>query len=304
MTIARNSWPGRASMLSLSCLLASSALIGCGSVLQGPDDSGGGGEGGGPGAAPYDLASGAEDVLVSIKSGGGFVPVEYNLRNTPQFLLLGDGTAVVLGVMIEIYPGPAIAPLQAATISAGQIQELFAAADDAGLLDGEIDYGQPLVTDVPTTTLTLSVNGRTVSQSAYGLSYEDAPDGNLSADQMAARETLAGFIDSAQALADAASEQYAPTGVVAYRLSDEAISTVDEGLEQAPVAWPIDAVPTAPATPATSPATCIAVAGEPAQTLLAVLAQANELTPWLIGTDPPSRMVFRPLLPGDPGCED
>lgn len=38
--------------------------------------------------------------------------------------------------------------------------------------------------------------------------------------------------------------------------------------------------------------------------LSAALVDANELTPWLIGTEPPSRRAFRPLLPGDLGCEE
>lgn len=300
MTVSGNSWIGRASMLGVGSLLASAALIGCGSVLQGPDDDGGTG---GPGSAPYDHPTGAEDVLVSIKSDGGFSPLEYNLRNTAQFLLLGDGTVIVPGVIIEIYPGPAIYPLQAARISEGQIQELFVAADEAGLIDAEIDYGQPGITDVPTTTVSLTINGRTVSQSAYALSYQDAPDPDLSDENVAAREALQGFIDTAQGIAGAGSEQYVPTGVVAYRLSDESAPPVDEGLDQEPRPWPITTAPAATSS-ATGVATCIAVTGAEAETLLDALVEANELTPWLIGSDPPSRMAFRPLLPGDPGCED
>jgi len=89
MIVKGHPWTARSSMLGVGCLLAGVALIGCGSVLQGPDDGSRGG-GGGPGSAPYDHASGAEDILVLIKVDGGFVPVEYNLRNTAQFLLLGE----------------------------------------------------------------------------------------------------------------------------------------------------------------------------------------------------------------------
>jgi len=298
MTASARRSAARTSLLGIGCLVTGLALTGCGSVLDGPGDGGGGGGGG---SAPYDHPTGAEDVLVSIKAEGGFVPLEYNLRNTAQFLLLGDGTVIVPGAVMEIYPGPAISPLQAATVNEGQIQELFAAADAAGLLAGEIDYGQPAVTDVPTTTVTLTVGGRTVSQSAYGLSYQDAPDTGLTEANVVAREALQAFIDTAQGLAGADSEPYAPTGIVAYRLSAEsAPPVVDEGLEQEPRPWPIG---TAPAPPTAGIGSCVAVIGAEAQTLLAALVEANELTPWLIETDPPSRMAFRPLLPGDPGCE-
>lgn len=288
-------------MLMVGCLVASVVMIGCGSVLEGSGNGNGNDDGGG-GSAPYDHPSGAEHVLVSITASGGFVPIEYHLRNTAQFLLLGDGTVIVPGVMIEIFPGPAINPLQATAVSEGQIQELFAAAEEAGLLGEEIDYGQPGITDVPTTTVTLTIDGRTVSQSAYALSYPDAPVAGLSQEQVAAREALRNFIDTAQGLAGADSEEYVPSGVVAYRLSAEAAPPVDEeGLEQEPRQWPITSAPAAPE--ATGTGTCIAVTGAEVPTLLAALAEANELTPWLIGTDPPSRMVLRPMLPGDPGCE-
>ena len=33
------------------------------------------------------------------------MPLDYNLRNTAQFLLLGDGTEIVQGAVVAIYPG-------------------------------------------------------------------------------------------------------------------------------------------------------------------------------------------------------
>lgn len=291
----------RPSVLGFGCLLATVTLLGCASVLEGPGNGGDGGGGGGPGSAPYDHPTGTEDVLVSVEVEGGFVPVEYNLRNTAQFLLLGDGTVIVPGVMIEIFPGPAINPLQATTVSEEQIQELYTAADEGGLLDGEIDYGQPGVTDVPTTTVTLTVDGRKVSQSAYALNYQDAPDPGLTAEQNVAREALQAFIDTAQGLAGSASEGYVPTGVVAYRIPPREQTTIDPDLAQKPVVWPIVTAP--PPIPAGEFSSCVAITGPEAVDLLAVLDGANELTPWLIGTESPANLVFRPLLSGDPGCE-
>jgi len=277
-------------------------LSGCANVLQG--ESGGSGETGDPSSPLHDHATGHEDVLVSIKVGGGLLPREYHLRSIPDFLLLGDGTAVVGGVTIAIYPGPAIAPLQSATLSEGQIQELFAAADDAGLLDGDIDYGQPAVADAPVTDVEITVDGRTVRQSAYALGFNDDPGAGLSATQIAARQALQGFIDAAHGTVDSASAGYEPTGVVVYRLSGDAGPPVDEPeLAQPSQVWPITTAPAVPTESESGVATCVVVTGSEAATLLDALAQANELTPWLIGADSPARMVFRPLLPGDPGCE-
>lgn len=293
----------RPPLLSIGCLVAAALLAGCASVLDG--EGSGGGATDEPGSAPYDHATGAEDVLVSIKSDGGLVPVEYNLRNTPEFLLLGDGTAIVGGVMIEIYPGPATNPLQSTTLTEDQIQDLFAEADQSGLLDNEIDYGQPAVTDVATTTVTITVGGRTITQSAYGLGFSEDPEPGLSAENVAAREAMQGFIDAAHALVDGGeSTAYVPTGVVAYRLSTDAVAPVDEpDLVQPPVTWPITTAPAVPDATTSGVGTCLVVTGPDSATLVDAITQANELTPWLIGTDPPARMAFRPLLPGDPGCE-
>ena len=42
--------------------------------------------------------TGATDVVVRVSTGGGFVPVQVNLRALPSFTLYGDGTVVVPGV--------------------------------------------------------------------------------------------------------------------------------------------------------------------------------------------------------------
>lgn len=174
-------------------------------MLQGaPTDHG---SNGGPGS--YDHATGPEDVLVSVslQIGGGNAPLEYELRNNAQFLLLGDGTAIVAGATDASYPGPAILPLQSTTITEQQIHILLAAADDAGLLDGPIDYGDPGVTDASNTVVNITVGGRSVSQSAYALGmHEDSP--NLSAANRSARTAMQGFIDAAQSLVGADSQHH------------------------------------------------------------------------------------------------
>lgn len=291
-------------MVGVGFLLAAGVLSGCASVLQGDSGTGGSGGGGGgtaPGPGPYEHPIGAEEPVVSVSVSGGFLPVEASLRTTAQLLLLGDGTVVVPGVTTEIYPGPALYPLQAATVTEEQIQELIKAADDAGLLDGEIDYGQPPIADAPDTTVELTVDGRTVTQSAYALDEQDENSPGISDDQLAARTALRGFIDTAQGLGGQASESYVPTGVVAYWVNIESMTPVeDPALDQPAQTWPITTAPTPPT--GSELTSCVAVTGEEVGPLLEALVQANELTPWTIGSEPAARMVFRPQLPGDPGC--
>ena len=295
---------GSASGPSLvGCLVASLTLVGCSSVLQGaPGTSGGGaGGGGGRGAVPYEHATGSEDVLVSVDLAGWYGPLEYALRNTASFLLLGDGTAIVPAAIDLSYPGPAINPLQSSTLTEQQIQELFAAADAAGLLGAEIDFGEPGITDQATTYIDITVDGTTFSQAAYALDYIDDDYPNLSEASRAGRAAARDFVALAQGMVGSDSEQYVPTAVLVHRLSPREQTTIDPDLEQQPRAWPITTVP--PPIAATYPTSCIAMTGPEATDLFAALADANELTPWLIGTEPPARMAFRALLPGDAGCQ-
>lgn len=292
-------------MVVVGFLLAAGVLSGCASVLQGDSGTGDGGGGGGgtaPGPGPYEHPTGAEEPVVSVSVSGGFLPVEVSLRTTAQVLLLGDGTVVAPGVTTDIYPGPALYPLQAATVTEEQIQELIRAADDAGLLDGEIDYGQPPIADAPDTTVELTVDGRTVTQTAYALGEQVETSPGVSDEQRAARLALQGFIETAQGLAAEADESYVPGGVVAYWVNIESMTPVeDPSLDQPAQTWPITTAPTPPT--GSELTSCVAVTGEEVGPLLEALVQANELTPWTIGSEPAARMVFRPLLPGDPGCE-
>ena len=61
------------------------------------------GDGGG-----IDHATTPDHVLVRISSEGGFTPVEWTYTNFPVYSLFGDGTLVVPGAQIAIYPGPAL----------------------------------------------------------------------------------------------------------------------------------------------------------------------------------------------------
>lgn len=295
MTVPARSLAASPIMFGVGCLAASMTLFGCVSVLQGAASTSSGN--GGAGSAPYEHAPGSEDVLVSAELAGWYGPVEYALRNTASFLLLGDGTAIIPAPVPDPYPGPAINPLQSTTLTEQQIQELFAAANGAGLLGAEIDFGEPGISDQATTYVDITVDGRTVSQEAYALDIADDDSPNtLSEASRAARAALRDFISTAQEMVDSDSEPFRPDIILAHRLSSAA------DISEEPRVWPVVTVP--PPIEATSSASssCAAISGAEAVQLAAALVGANGFTPWVIGTDPPARMVFRSLLPGDPGC--
>ena len=81
-------------------------------------------------------------MVLRVETGGGFVTPEYNLTQPPGFTLYGDGTVIVTGPMIEIFPQPAMPNLQTTTISQEAIGKILSAAKEAGLFANDVDYGQ------------------------------------------------------------------------------------------------------------------------------------------------------------------
>ena len=51
--------------------------------------------------------------------------MQVNLRAMPSFTLYGDGTVIVPGPVIQIYPGPAVTPLIRSKLSESQVQALL-----------------------------------------------------------------------------------------------------------------------------------------------------------------------------------
>lgn len=270
--------------------LIAAALVGC---AERSSDAGGDVES----SSQYDVATGAADILVSIDVSGGYQPSD--LRDTAEFLLLGDGTAISAGVVDTVFPGPAIRPLQSAVVPAVDIQQLFGRADDSGFLVDGIDFGEPTLQDLPYTTVSLTVSGRTVTHSVYALGFNDDADADLDEDQRALRRDLLDFIAAAQANVAADSPRYVPTAVVAYVLDIETtLGGPENGTE--PVPWPISTLP--PPIVAGAPTSCVLITGGEVPVLLDALADATQVTFWQIRTGPPDQMIFRPQVPGDEGC--
>jgi hypothetical protein len=245
-------------------------------------------------------------VVVDLTTGGGFVPVEVAIDNRPEFRLHGDGT-VLARPEEETFPSPP--RLVRYRLTPEGIQAVLAAASEAGLLEEGPDYGQPGVTDVGTTVLTIDVDGSSYSHSAYALGFEDVV--GLTAEQIDARRQLAGFADYLRNLPanapDALAEQpapYEPEAADVYVFERE----VEPGSD-APK-WPYERPPT-DWPPASSDSAfggaCLTISGaeltpylEPAEgeewTALYKSGKKEDGTPrfWSIGIDL--------VLPGETGC--
>jgi len=277
----------------------------CGGVAN--DDPGSGGTTGATGATGIEHPTGADQLILRMAYQGGFVPYEYTLGSTPFWSLFGDGTLIVPGPQIEIYPGPALPNLTATQLSEDGIQAILQAARDAGLLDGDADYGDQCIADAATTVFTTTADGTTSVVSAYALDVGE-PAGTCGSDKDAdARGKLAAFQAKLTDL-----RSWLPDGSVgSERPFDPAEMRVyvlpyqgDPELPQDPIEWPLEPpldafgepIPNAPAD-----TRCGVVTGEDLATLLAAARDANALTPWT-SDGSHHQLIFRPLLPDERTC--
>lgn len=63
--------------------------------------------------------SGQNELVLQVTTGGGLVPIDYDLTLVPEFSLYGDGRLIVPGPVMAIYPGPALPNLQTTVIPEG-----------------------------------------------------------------------------------------------------------------------------------------------------------------------------------------
>ena len=265
--------------------------------------NGSGAGGDSPSSESIEHPTGASDLVLRWETSGGFVNPVSLLGRVPSFSLYGDGTLITEGAQTEIYPGPALPPLLAQTISESGVQAILAAAKDAGLLNGNADYPYACVADVPDTVFTVNAGGRTSVVTATALGTGGAA---CQGSDEQARDKLTAFLSKLGDLA-----KWLPAGSVGddHPYAPSALRIFvqpyrpDPSLTEKPVAWPgaqplssVDGTVEMP-----QGVSCGVVDGADAQAVLKAAASANALTPWTSDGHRYS-VVFRPLLPDESGC--
>ena len=250
-----------------------------------------------------------DQLVLRVELVGGFVAPDTTFARMPSFTLMGDGTAIETGAQTEIYPGQALPPLIARTISEDGIQVILGAAIAAGLdRDATVgDLGSVGVSDMPTTVFTLSANGETHRVEAYalGMSGDERPDG-MSQGTWAARQALSSFEERLGRL-----PAWLPEGSIGAETPYDAPAAAllvrgyqgDPGLTENPVAWPLGTglAGFGSVDPSGGDGRCGTLTGSDWRVLLPAAQDANTLTPW---TSDGRRyaIVFRPLLPDQHDC--
>ncbi len=270
----------------IGLLTVTAALWACG-------DNGGGGASAARSPNGIDHPTGADEIVVQVATGGGFVPFTSRLAEVPELTIYGDGRIVMVGPTTLEFPGAALPNLQEGRLTEDEVQELLRAAERAGLLDPEPpDYGEPLVTDLPTTVVTVGAGGDEHRVAVYALDYPD--DTGLSREQRDARRRLRDFVRGIDA--DAVDRRYRPEAMAVL---------VRPGSPATGQEWPLGDLagagdPYGDSDPLTR---CLVVSGADLDTVLAAAEQATADTRWASGGNAYA-LVFRPLLPDEHSCDD
>jgi hypothetical protein len=119
-----------------------------------------------------DHPTGPTDIVLSLETGGGFVPFGYFMTQAPTFVLYGDNTVIFRP---SVDPeGTGFPPFIKATLSPEQVDALLTYALSVGhLADADAQYLEMTVSDAPTTVFTINAGGVTKSVSVYALDMGD-----------------------------------------------------------------------------------------------------------------------------------
>ena len=260
------------------------------------------GTGGDAASRPTPVSAGPGRLVLEVEHVGGFTTPEAQAAQVPLVAVYGDGRVVAPGAQIEIYPPPALPPLQVWRLDADGVQAVVDRAVAAGVT-GSGDLGSPPVADAPATRFTLVTDEGTAVREVEAL-FELPEDFGLTPEQQAARGELLGLLDVLTA-----PEPLGATGPEPYEA--EAVAAVvtpwtppaDPALVQPQVPWPGPALPGEP-LPGGLGLSCVVARGGDAGVVLAAAASATTLTPWVAGDGSRWLLTLRPLLPHETGCAD
>lgn len=256
--------------------------------------------GGGAATDPTTTAPPAtqSELLIQMRTGGGFVPVEAVFGALPEFTLFADGRVLVVGPTTLEYPGAALPNLVTTTLDDAGVQAAVDAAVKAGVGD-KVDFGNLPVADAPTTTFTLRKDGRVVTSEVYALGFEDAP--MLAGAQRENRRRFSELAERLRHFGATASEPYRADAVSVLVTPYPEPAPGDPAPVPAPAtaAWPLGDLGAGGAE--MFGGRCLGFAGADAARVLDAAAAARSNTRWT-SAGKAWALTFRPDFPGTTPC--
>ena len=229
---------------------------------------------------PLTFGDGSE-VWLRVETGGGFVPMIYNLRQTPQLLLFDDGRLVRRVVDEDIDQiVPEFVEVQLDESATADLLDQFAAVVDGPAV------GDPPVTDLPTTTIEVTTDGDARELGIYALDWTDG----LTDDERAAR----------QAAMDAIGAAFDLDGGEPYVPEEWLVLTVFSGIEPGGITpWPLDADRIAGGGASN---VCTRLDPDEFQEVADALDRTSGYEGMFIGPNGSVEVALRPVLTGDEQC--
>lgn len=247
--------------------------------------------GGGNEDGPIAVPDGHNGVILDFSIEGGFVPVEFNLRNVPRFTVFSNGSMVAMGPTPAIFPGPAIDTLLSYQLGEEAFQDLMTFVGDLGIEDvDELNINDVRnVADAPTTTLRYFDDAGEHLISIYALGFDGSNDART-----LIMQSMMTLLD--EATATQRGEVFTPDRLQVFAKAEPPFG---EFVAEQP--WPFT-TPFADMQPEVAASfSCMVIEGSGVTPALEALTRASETTTWL-ADGVAHTVIARPLLPHQTGC--
>jgi hypothetical protein len=279
------------------------SILGIGLIAAACSTAGASGKPGFTPASHYNVATGADQLVLRVGTGAGNGPIGVRLTHTPWFALYGDGRIVIQGPLTETYPAPLVPDLRQMEVTPAEIQKIVGEADRAGLLGPDARFDAVNIYDASRTTFTTIVDGKTHTIGAYALGYDVKVEDQAVAE---ARTRLSAFEREISDLAAFLGREVGDAGAfeAASMLVFPGPTYVSEQdqLKRKMVEWPLSADPATAGDAAIVKQTrCLVLTGPDLEAFLKVALTADTLTLWSHGANRYSVYV-RPLYPDESAC--
>ena len=243
----------------------------------------------------------ADQVVWQVDTGGGFVPYAFVAADVAEVTIYGDGR-IFVSVPRDLAETaselvPRAVQLALGTVPQAELREFLDDVTASGVVDESIDFGELMVSDLPSTTVRVDGFDGPAEVSVYALTL-DFEDG-LTGPHQQARSELNDLIEQSRLLADDV-EPWVPDRV---EVIDLAIPDGPPSVET--TEWPgppfVDVFGTDEPDATSDGPRCAELAGDSAAEVFAAALVADQ--PFVDGSGAELQVVVKALLPGEDACD-